>query len=120
MVIKGSLNEGGESAPAPCWNQDITLLTLSQGGRVFTNSPILPVVVRPLLRLVSMHIHVHPHQKLHEWSLAIDADAVTADNLDELLLGVDGAADSIHPCTLSICTGGEEVRDHQQVDELGI
>ena len=54
-----------------------------------------------------MDIHVHPNKKLHEGTLAVYADAVIADDLDEFFLGVDSAADGIYPCTFTVGTGSK-------------
>ena len=67
-----------------------------------------------------MYIHIHPNKQLHEGTLAVNADAVTADDVDEFFLRVDGATDGVHPCTFTIGTGSKQVSDHQQVDELRV
>ena len=67
-----------------------------------------------------MHVHVHPHQQLHEGTFAVNADLVTTDDVDELLLRVDGAADGIDPSIVAISTRSQEVRDHQQAVEARI
>ena len=60
-----------------------------------------------------MNIHIHPNKQLHEGTLAVNADAVTADDVDEFFLGVDGAADGVHPSTFTVGTGSKQVSDHQ-------
>lgn len=67
-----------------------------------------------------MDIHVHPHQQLHEGTFAMDAYLFATDDLDQLLLTVNGAADRVHTSVVSISTCGQKVGDHQQVMQARI
>ena len=67
-----------------------------------------------------MDVHVDPYQQLHEGTLAVEADLVAADDVDELVLTVDGAADGIHASTLPVSTRGQQVSQHQQVRQVRV
>ena len=59
---------------------------------------------------------MHRNKQLHEGTLAVEAYILITDNLDEFLFTVDGAADGINDFIVTDSTGGEKVRQHEEVD----
>ena len=59
---------------------------------------------------------MHRHQQLHEGTLAVEADILITDNLDELLLTIDGAADRVNDFIVPNSTSGEKVSQQEEVD----
>ena len=81
---------------------------------------ISSVIIGPFISLVTVDIHIDPHQQLQEWALAMKTDLLATDDLNQLLLTVDGAADGVHTGVVPIGTCGQQVSDHQQVVESRI
>ncbi len=93
---------------------------LREAGQMKVHSLVFPVIIGPLLCLVTMYIHVHPHQQFHEGTFTINADVLTADDLNEFFLSVDGAANSINASIVTISTGSKKVSDHKQIAQTRV